>query len=182
MTGSQQSVGDAALLAPNASWVSSPDVKSPLKITHRELTPQGRTLSAYGAYQPDATARWNDYTLNGTIANLTNTEVSGALWVRVGSPLAISVRVYRDHLNVYSGNADNQSLVASRPLAAATTHPVTITVTAESTLITVDGSTSVSLIAKGETGGVGFSAYRGLTRWSWPTVQKLNITSTAGTG
>lgn len=182
VTGSQQPVGDAALLAPNASWVSSPDVGAPLRITRSELAPQGRTLSAYGAYQPDATARWNDYTLHGTIANLTNDEVSGALWVRVGSPLAISVRVYRDHLNVYSGNADNQALVASRQLTEASTHPVTITVSAENTLITVDGSTSVSLIAKGETGGVGFSAYRGLTRWSWPTVQKLKVTALTGTG
>ncbi|MFD5515850.1 polysaccharide deacetylase family protein [Streptomyces sp. NPDC127066] len=182
VTGSQQLVTDAALLAPNAPWVSSPDVKAPIEITHSELTPLGRTLSAYGAYQPDATARWSDYILNGTISNLTNSEVSGALWVRVGSPLAISVRVYRDHLNVYSGNADNQVLVASRRLTAASAHPLAITVTAENTLITVDGSTNINLIAKGETGGVGFSAYRGLTRWSWPTAQKLQVTALTGTG
>ncbi|MET7981425.1 MULTISPECIES: polysaccharide deacetylase family protein [unclassified Streptomyces] len=182
VTGSQQQVADTALLAPNASWVSSPDVKAPLKITRSELAPQGRTLSAYGAYQPDATARWSDYTLIGTISNLTNSEVSGALWVRVGSPLAISVRVYRDHVDVYSGNADNQALVTSRRLAEAPTHALTITVTADSTEIAVDGSTSISLIAKGETGGVGFSAYRGLTRWSWPTVQKLNVVAITGAG
>ncbi|WP_240529761.1 polysaccharide deacetylase family protein [Streptomyces mangrovisoli] len=182
VTGSQQSVGDAALLAEDAAWVSSPDVKAPLQITRSELSPQGRTLSAYGAYQPDATARWSNYILHGTISNLTNTEVSGALWVRVGSPLAISVRVYRDHLDVYSGNADNQALVATRRLTDAPAHQVTISVTGENTLITVDTSTTVSLLAKGETGGVGFSAYRGLTRWSWPTVQKLDVTAITGTG
>ncbi|MFD5815538.1 polysaccharide deacetylase family protein [Streptomyces sp. NPDC127038] len=180
VTGSQQRVSDAALLAPNAPWVSSPDVKAALKITDSELAPQGRTLSAYGAYQPDATARWDSYTLKGTIAHLNSSEVSGALWVRVGSPLAISVRVYQDHLNVYSGNADNQALVASRRLTSAPAHPIAIRVTADSTLITADGSTSLNLIAKGETGGVGFSAYRDLTRLSWPTVQKLGVSAIAG--
>lgn len=181
ITASQQPVSDAVLLDPNAQWVSVPGVKAPFRITRRELGPQGRTLSVYGAYQPDATARWDDYTVSGRIARLTNTQVSGALWGRVGSPLAISVRVYRDHVDVYSGDADNQTLVASRQLTPAPTHTVSLTVTADRTLITVDGSTNLSLIAKGETGGVGFSAYRDLTRRSWPTVQDLKLAALGGT-
>jgi hypothetical protein len=174
----QRPVSGTALLGPNAPWVSSPGVKAPFEITSSQITPQGRTLSAYGAYRPDATARWDGYTLFGTITRLTGTQVSGALWVRVGSPLAISVRVYWDHLDVYSGNADNQALVTTRRLTRAATHSVAITVTAEHTLITADDSTNLSLIAKGETGGVGFSAYRDLTRRSWPTAQNLRVTAT----
>ncbi|MER5977688.1 polysaccharide deacetylase family protein [Streptomyces sp. NPDC001857] len=176
-TGSRQPVGTADLLDPNAQWVSTPAVRAPFRITRRELGPEGLMLSAYGAYQPETTARWDDYTLSGTIARLTDAEVSGALWVRVGSPLAISVRVYRDHVEVYSGNSDNLTLVARRPLTAAASHAVSITVTAGHTVITLDGSTTIRLIAKGETGGVGFSAYRDLTRQSWPTAQKLKVSA-----
>ncbi|MEU2334025.1 polysaccharide deacetylase family protein [Streptomyces sp. NPDC013172] len=182
VTGTQQPVHAADLLDPNAQWVSTPGVKAPFRITRKELGPEGRTLSVYGSYRPDATARWDDYILSGTIARLTDTQVSGALWVRVGSPLAISARVYRDHVEVYSGDADNLTQVASRPLTQASAHAVSVTVTADRTSITVDGSTTLGLIAKGETGGVGFSAYRDLTRQSWPTVQQFKVAVIAGTG
>jgi biofilm PGA synthesis lipoprotein PgaB len=102
--------------------------------------------------------------------------VSGAIWVRVGSPLAISVQVGRDQLHVYSGDADNQQLVGARPLTAADSHRLSVTVTGASTVISVDGSPRMTLMAKSETGGVAYSAYRDMTRHSWPAVADLKVT------
>lgn len=174
-TGSRQTVAGSVLLDPNARWESAPGVQAPFRIGGAQLEPQGRTLSAYGAYQPEQTGGWTDYTVSGTIARLSSTGVSGALWVRVGSPLAISVQVSRDRMDVYSGDANSQRLVATRPLAAAAEHRVIITVTASSTAINVDGAIRTTLLAKGEPGGVAYSAYRDLTRRSWPALLQATV-------
>jgi len=174
------SVGDAVLLDPNASWEAAPGVAAPFRVTGQELEPQGNgSLSAYGAYQPERTGAWTDYTVSGTVGRLTNTAVSGAVWVRVGSPLAISVQVYRDQLEVFSGDADSQQLVGTRPLSPAATHQVSVTVTPTATLVVVDGTVKMTLLAKDETGGIAYSAYRDLTRRTWPTVSGLKVTGTA---
>ncbi|QMU75560.1 polysaccharide deacetylase family protein [Streptacidiphilus sp. PB12-B1b] len=173
-------VDQAVLLDPNAEWEAAPGVAAPFRTTSQELEPvSAGSLSAYGAYQPERTGAWTDYTVDGTVARLTNTAVSGAVWVRVGSPLAISVQVFRGQLEVFSGDADSQQLIGTRPLTPSATHRVTVTVTPSSTLISVDGSVTMSLRAKGETGGVAFSAYRDLTRRSWPVVQRFTVTGTA---
>ncbi|MBC3842297.1 hypothetical protein GXW82_25245 [Streptacidiphilus sp. 4-A2] len=99
--------------------------------------------------------------------------------MRVGSPLAISVQIYRDQLEVFSGDADNQQLVGARALTAAGTHLVSVTVTPTATLVSVDGTVRMTLLAKNETGGVGFSAYRDLTRRTWPTITGFKVTGTA---
>ena len=173
-------VAQAVLLDPNASWEAAPGVAAPIRVTAQELEPQGNSsLSVYGAYQPERTGAWTDYTVSGTVGRLTNTAVSGAIWVRVGSPLAISVQVYRDQLEVFSGDADSQQLVGTRTLAPAATHLVSVTVTPTATLVVVDGSVRMTLLAKDETGGVAFSAYRDLTRRTWPTVTGLKVTGTS---
>jgi poly-beta-1,6-N-acetyl-D-glucosamine N-deacetylase len=172
-------VDQAVLLDPNANWEAAPGVAAPLRITSQEIEPQGSgSLSVYGAYQPERTGAWIDYTVSGTIGRLTNTAVSGAIWVRVGSPLAISVQIYQGQLEVFSGDADSQQLVGTRTLAPAATHQVSVTVTPSSTLVVVDGTVRMTLLAKDETGGVAFSAYRDLTRRTWPTVTGLKVTGT----
>lgn len=178
--GSGQSVTDAVLLDPGAQWLTAPGVPAPFRISRTELAPTGRTLSVYGAYQPQQTGGWTDYQVTGTVARLTNAQVSAALWVRVGSPLAISVQVWRGRLEVFSGSADDQTLVATRTLSAAPAHRLQITVTASSTVITVDGSSQVQLRAQGERGGVAVSAYRDLLRRAWPTVRELAVAPVAG--
>ena len=174
------SVGSAILLDPSASWQAAPGVTAPFRITPTEIEPQGASLSAYGAFEPARTGDWTGYTVSGTVGRLTNTAVSGALWVRVGSPLAISVQVYRNELDVFSGNADSQQLVGSRALTASPTHLVSVTVTPTETLVSVDGTVRMTLLAKGETGGVAYSAYRDLTRRSWPTVTGLKLGGATG--
>ena len=170
-------VGQAVLLDPNSTWEAAPGVPAPFRITSQEVEPQSdSSLSAYGAYQPERTGAWTDYTVSGTVGRLTNPAVSGALWVRVGSPLAISVQVYQDQLEVFSGDADSQNLVGTRQLSPASTHQVSVSVTPSSTLVVVDGTVRMTLLAKGETGGVAVSAYRDLTRRSWPTVTGLKVT------
>ncbi|MEW2154532.1 polysaccharide deacetylase family protein [Streptomyces sp. NPDC007189] len=174
--GAQQSVAGADLMDPAAQWLSAPGVKAPFHVSPTAIEPTGRTLSAYGAYQPERTQGWTGYTVTGTVQRLSGTGVSGAIWVRVGSALAISVQVGRDQLNVYSGDADNQQLVGTRPLTAADSHRVAVTVTGGSTAIAVDGSTRMTLMARSETGGVAYSAYRDMTRHSWPSVADLKVT------
>jgi len=171
------SVTQAVLLDPNAKWEAAPGVPAPLRITSQEVEPQSAgSLSVYGAYEPERTGAWTDYTVSGTVGRLTNTAVSGAVWVRVGSPLAISVQIHRDQLEVFSGDADSQQLVGTRSLAPADTHQVSITVTPSATLVVVDGTVRMTLLAKDETGGVAVSAYRDLTRRTWPTVTGLQVT------
>ncbi|MEV7685509.1 polysaccharide deacetylase family protein [Streptomyces bungoensis] len=177
--GTQQSVSAAHLMDPAAQWLSAPGVPAPFRISRTAIEPTGRTLSAYGAYQPGRTRGWTGYTVTGTVRRLSGPGVSGAVWVRVGSALAISVQVGRDHLNVLSGDADNQQVVGTRALTAADSHRVSVTVTDGSTVISVDGSTRMTLMAKSETGGVAYSAYRDMTRHSWPTVTDLEVTSRA---
>ncbi|MEU4039665.1 polysaccharide deacetylase family protein [Streptomyces collinus] len=176
-SGAQQSVSEADLMAPASQWLSAPGVPAPFHISRSAIEPTGRTLSAYGAYQPGRTQGWTGYTVAGTVQRLSGSGVSGAIWVRVGSALAISVQVGRDQLNVYSGDADNQQLVGTRSLTAADSHRVSVTVTGGSTAIAVDGSARMTLMAKSETGGVAFSAYRDTTRHSWPTVTDLKVTA-----
>jgi biofilm PGA synthesis lipoprotein PgaB len=173
----EQKVSASVLLDPNATWLSAPGEKAPFHINRNGIEPKlGQSLSVYGAYQPDRTSDWTDYTLKGTVSRLTRDGVSGAVWVRVGSPLAISVQVSRSQLQVFSGDAgDGQALVGQRPLTPASTHQVTVTVSDSSTVVSVDGVVRMTLIAKGETGGVAFSAYRGLTRWSWPTLTGVAV-------
>ncbi|MGW1808183.1 polysaccharide deacetylase family protein [Streptomyces sp. NPDC002078] len=174
--GAQQSVAGADLMNPAAQWLSAPGVQAPFRISRTAIEPTGRTLSAYGAYQPERTQGWTGYTVTGTVQRLSGAGVSGAIWVRVGSPLAISVQVGRDQLHVYSGDADNQQLVGARPLTAADSHRLSVTVTGASTVISVDGSPRMTLMAKSETGGVAYSAYRDMTRHSWPAVADLKVT------
>jgi peptidoglycan/xylan/chitin deacetylase (PgdA/CDA1 family) len=174
--GARQSVAGADLMDPAAQWLSAPGVKAPFHVSTTAIEPTGRTLSAYGAYQPERTQGWTGYTVTGTVQRLSGAGVSGAIWVRVGSALAISVQVGRDQLNVYSGDADNQQLVGTRPLTAADSHRVAVTVTGGSTAIAVDGSTRMTLMARSETGGVAYSAYRDMTRHSWPSVADLKVT------
>ncbi|MEU2054822.1 polysaccharide deacetylase family protein [Streptomyces bungoensis] len=175
--GTQQSVSAAHLMDPAAQWLSAPGVPAPFHISRAAIEPTGRTLSAYGAYQPGRTEGWTGYTVTGTVRRLSGSGVRGAIWVRVGSALAISVQVGRDQLNVLSGDADNQQVVGTRALTAADSHRVSVTVTEGSTVIAVDGSTRMTLMAKSETGGVAYSAYRDMTRHSWPTVTDLVVTS-----
>lgn len=171
-----QPVAGSVLLDPAATWLSAPGVKAPFKVGHSGIEPQnGRNLSVYGAYQPDTTGSWTDYTVDGTVTGLTRNGLSGAVWVRVGSPLAISVQVSRGQLQVFSGDADEQELVGERTLAPGSEHRVTVTVTADSTVISVDGTVRMSLLAKGETGGVAFSAYRDLTRRTWPELVGASV-------
>ncbi|MEV6111449.1 polysaccharide deacetylase family protein [Streptomyces sp. NPDC052109] len=174
--GAQQSVAGADPMNPAGEWLSAPGVKAPFRISRTAIEPTGRTLSAYGAYQPERTQGWTGYTVTGTVQRLSGPGVSGAIWVRVGSALAISVQVGRDQLNVFSGDADNQQLVGARPLTAADSHRLSVTVTGASTVISVDGSTRMTLMARSETGGVAYSAYRDTTRHSWPTVADLKVT------
>jgi peptidoglycan/xylan/chitin deacetylase (PgdA/CDA1 family) len=181
-TGSQQAISGSTLLTPNSLWDSAPGAPAPFQISTNLLEPYGRALSAYGAYEPQKTGGWTDYTVSGTISRLSSPGVSGALWVRVGSALAISVQVSNARLDVYAGNADNQRLVATRPLSPAAQHHVIISVTANSTAVNVDGVIHTTLLAKGETGGVAYSAYRDLTRRSWPTLLQATVSSTVSAG
>jgi peptidoglycan/xylan/chitin deacetylase (PgdA/CDA1 family) len=168
-------VSDAALLDPAGTWQSAPGVGAPLRVSHSGIEPRGGLdLSAYGAYAPARTGGWTDYTVSATVNRLTRDGVSGAVWVRVGSPLAISVQVARDRFQVFSGDADEQQLVGERTLPANSSHRVSVEVTATSTVITVDGR-RMTLLAKGETGGVAFSAYRDLTRRSWPELTNASV-------
>ncbi|SOD86730.1 polysaccharide deacetylase family protein [Streptomyces sp. Ag109_G2-15] len=178
--GARQSVTDAHLMDPAAQWLSAPGVKAPFRISHTAIEPTGRTLSAYGAYQPGRTQGWTGYTVTGTVQRLSGPGVSGAIWVRVGSALAISVQVGQGQLNVLSGDADNQQLVGTRRLTPADSHRVSVTVTGGSTEIAVDGSVRMTLMARSETGGVAYSAYRDMTRHSWPTVGDLKVTPQVG--
>ncbi|MHA6762437.1 polysaccharide deacetylase family protein [Streptacidiphilus sp. PAMC 29251] len=173
-----QKVDGSVLLDPSSEWLSAPGVKAPFRVGHSGIEPQnGRNLAVYGAYQPDTTGAWTDYTVSGTVSRLATSGVSGAVWVRVGSALAISVQVSRGQLQVFSGDADEQDLVGKRTLNPSSSHKVTVAVTADSTVITVDGSVTMSLLAKGETGGVAFSAYRDLTRRTWPELTDAAVTA-----
>lgn len=174
--GAQQSISGASLMDPAARWLSAPGVRAPFHISRTAIEPTGRTLSAYGAYQPERTQGWNGYTVTGTVRRLSGPGLSGAIWVRVGSALAISVQVGHDRLNVFSGDADNQQVVGTRALTPADSHRVSVTVTGGTTVISVDGATRMTLMAKAETGGVAYSAYRDMTRHSWPTVTDLHVT------
>ncbi|WP_328914134.1 MULTISPECIES: polysaccharide deacetylase family protein [unclassified Streptomyces] len=174
----QLAVSDATLLDPAATWLSAPGVEAPLRVSHSGIEPRtGRNLSVYGAFQPDTTGAWTDYTVSGTVDRLLTSGVSGAIWVRVGSPLAISVQVSRDRLQVFSGDADEQDLVGTRVLTPASSHKVTVAVSDGSTVITVDETTQMHLLAKGEVGGVAFSAYRDLTRRTWPELIEASVAS-----
>ncbi|MEE4543059.1 polysaccharide deacetylase family protein [Streptomyces sp. V4-01] len=172
----QQPVSDAALLDPAGTWLSAPGVAAPLRVSDSGIEPRnGLDLSAYGAYEPDRTGGWTGYTVSATVGRLTGDGVSGAVWVRVGSPLAISVQVARDRLQVFSGDADEQQLVGERTLPEGSAHRLAVEVTGSSTVITVDGQRRMTLLAKGETGGVAFSAYRDLTRRSWPELTDATV-------
>lgn len=178
-----QPVAGTELLDPAGSWLSAPGVTAPFRVGRSGVEPQnGRNLAVYGAYQPDTTGAWTDYTITGTVTRLTRNGVSGAIWIRVGSPLAISVQVSRGQLQVFSGDADEQQLVGTRTLVPAASHQVAVTVTADSTVITVDGTARMTLLAKGETGGVAFSAYRDLTRRTWPELVDASVAPATGTG
>jgi biofilm PGA synthesis lipoprotein PgaB len=172
----EQQVSDSVLLDPAATWLSAPGVKAPFKVGHSGVEPEnGGNLSAYGAYEPDATDAWSDYTVTGTVSRLTTGGVSGAVWVRVGSALAISVQVSQNQLQVFSGNSDEQELVGERTLTMNSSHKVTVAVSAYSTVISVDGIVRMTLLAKGETGGVAYSAYRDLTRRTWPDLTDASV-------
>ncbi|MFJ1705030.1 polysaccharide deacetylase family protein [Kitasatospora sp. NPDC088346] len=173
---SQLPVAQAVLLDPGASWAFAPGESSNMKVGSDGLSPQGLALSDYAAYEQQRTAGWTRYTVRGTVGRLNTPQVSGALWARVGSPQAISVEVSRRGVKVLSGSADNRRVVASKALADADHHDVTITVGSEATWITVDNAVHLMLPAKGETGGVAYSAYRDVTRHAWPTVRNLKVT------
>ncbi|WP_051811647.1 polysaccharide deacetylase family protein [Kitasatospora sp. MBT63] len=173
---SQLDIAKAVLLDPAASWAFAPGESSSMKVGGDGLSPQGLALSDYAAYEQLRTASWTRYTVRGTVARLNTPQVSGALWARVGSSQAVSVEVSRRGVKVLSGSADNRKVVASKTLADADHHDVTITVGAEATWITVDDAVHLMLPAKGETGGVAYSAYRDVTRHAWPTVRNLKVT------
>ncbi|MER5639320.1 polysaccharide deacetylase family protein [Kitasatospora sp. NPDC002227] len=168
-------VAKAVLLDPGAAWESAPGVPSGMKIGGDGLAPQGLALSDYAAYEQARTSGWTKYTVRGTVGRLNTPQVSGAVWVRVGSPDAISVEVSRRGVRVLTGSADNRKVVETRGLADADHHDITITVGSQATWITVDGSVHFQLAAKGETGGVAFSAYRDVTRHAWPTARNFKV-------
>ncbi|GAA2138251.1 hypothetical protein GCM10009760_19410 [Kitasatospora kazusensis] len=165
----------AVLLDPGAAWESAPGVPSGMKIGGDGLAPQGLALSDYAAYEQTRTSGWTNYTVRGTVGRLNTPQVSGAIWVRVGSPQTISVEVTRRGLRVLSGSADARTVVSTKTLADADHHDITITVGSEATWITVDGTVHIQLLAKGETGGVAFSAYRDVTRHAWPTARGFKV-------
>ncbi|WP_441245140.1 polysaccharide deacetylase family protein [Kitasatospora sp. McL0602] len=168
-------VAQAVLLDPGASWDSAPGQPSGMKIGGDGLAPQGLALSDYAAYEQARTSGWTKYTVHGVIGRLNSPQVSAAVWVRVGSPQAVSVEVSRRGVRVLSGSADSRKVVATKPLADSDHHDIVITVGSEATWITVDGTVHLQLAAKGETGGVAFSAYRDVTRHAWPTAKTLKV-------
>ncbi len=170
-------VAKAVLLDPGASWTSAPGVPSAMKVGGDGLAPTGLALSDYAAFEQDRTKGWTKYTVRGTVRRLNTPGVSAAVWARVGSPSAVSVQVSRRGVKVLSGDSDNRKLVASRALPDADHHDVVITVGTDTTWITVDGNVSFTVPAVGGgTGGVAFSAYRDVTKASWPTVRQFKVT------
>ncbi|WP_282205571.1 polysaccharide deacetylase family protein [Kitasatospora fiedleri] len=170
-------VAKAVLLDPGASWVTAPGVPSGMRVGGDGLAPTGLALSDYAAFEPERTEGWSRYTVRGTVRRLNTPGVSAAVWARVGSPSAVSVEVSRRGVRVLSGAADSRKLVASRALPDADHHDVAITVGTEMTWVTVDGNVNFALPAApgGGTGGVAFSAYRDVTKSSWPTVRQFKV-------
>ncbi|MCT9078353.1 polysaccharide deacetylase family protein [Streptomyces fulvoviolaceus] len=178
---SRQTVAGSALLIPDAYWESTPGVRAPFEIKEGVITPLGRSaLSVYGAYQPTRTQHWTGYTVSGTISQLYDPRMKGAILVKVGSLQTISVQVSHSRLEVLSGNADSQSLVVARDLKAADSHDVSVTVTGRSTVVGVDGKVQMTLPARGETGGVAYAAYRDTNRSFWPRLADLEVAPVAG--
>ncbi|MCX5054448.1 MULTISPECIES: polysaccharide deacetylase family protein [unclassified Streptomyces] len=179
-SGNRQALADSAPSAPTAYWESRSGVRAPLEIEDGVITPVGRVaLSGYGAYEPARTREWTGYTVSGTISKLHDPRVKGAIQVRVGSWRGICAQVSHSRLEVLAGNADSRRLVGTRPLRAADSHDVSVTATARSTVIRVDGTVRMTLPAAGETGGVAYAAYRDTTRSSWPPLTHLKVVPVA---
>lgn len=177
----RQALTASAPPAPVPYWESAPGVQAPFQIKDDAITPLSRSrLSVYGAYQPARTHEWTAYTASGTVSKLYDPSVKGAIQVKVGSPQVISVQVSHGLLEVLVGNADSQRLAGTRSLKAADSHDVSVSVNRRSTVISVDGTTELTLPADGERGGVAYAAYRQTTRTSWPTVSHLTVAPVAG--
>lgn len=120
---------DTRLLADRALWTDG-DRPGPAPVRGRTTlrAPAGRYADT--ALAPGRTGWWTDYRLSGQVGGL-RAGAAGAVLALAGSPAQVRVSASRDRVTVRRGLGRAEKVVAERPLAAARTHLLRVTVTAD---------------------------------------------------
>ncbi|GAA2739701.1 polysaccharide deacetylase family protein [Kitasatospora cinereorecta] len=172
-------VADAPLQEP-ASWVRTDgsNAKDIGVLTGAGPYP-GTSGYAAADYLPMASVDWTDYTVTATVSDLADGGNNVNLTTRNDSADPITVGLSRSTVTLLRGSGDKREQISAKPLVAAATHQIDVTVSGNLVKVLVDGrtelSTTTTATGGNATGGISLSVRNGSDRTPWPKFTALKV-------
>jgi hypothetical protein len=162
-----------ALGQPNL-WVLSALRPAPVVATTDALRPAASGRFAFAEYAPDQTRGWVNYRFDAIVNGLP-APGTASVYGRVGSADQVDAEIGRHWIRVLVGGGNKPAVVTSKPLPMNGSHHVSMSITANRTVVTVDGTLFATVpVTSPSTGGVALGAERHDTS-PWPQFTNLAL-------
>ncbi|MFE4450353.1 polysaccharide deacetylase family protein [Streptomyces sp. NPDC056796] len=144
----------------------------------------GRTGYAAASYRPTGSADWSDYTVVARVGGLREAQNNAGVIVRDGSLVPLEVSLSHSYVRLREHRDGRWRETGRRTLTDAAEHRITITVTGDRTVVTVDGGKRIERAAGAPggdaAGGIALSVRNGGPAGGWPRFTSLTVRPASG--